>query len=159
MGATRPWDTIRLALRVLAAQLRESPSSKTTTPDSTDGTTKGPINVWFTGHSLGCSLASLAYARAISFPDELGPNVIVRDAYLFAAPVTTGRQAALAFNKQMNEERGQRLKTMWRVTNVNWLFCYVLLGFSVLMISCYRGKMLLRHCECFPLPFCEVKQR
>jgi len=106
MGGTRPWDTIRFSLRILANHLaRDLPVGQ-------------KINVWFTGHSLGCALASLVYARAIDHPSDLGDSpIVIRDAYLFAAPVCGSRQSAVKFNDIMNE--GPRLKTMWRVTNAD----------------------------------------
>lgn len=41
------------------------------------------------GHSLGCATASLAYSKAVVDEEGLGPRekIIVRDAYLFAAPI------------------------------------------------------------------------
>jgi hypothetical protein len=128
IGGTRPWDTIRFSLCLLANHLaRDLPVGQ-------------KINVWFTGHSrklaseelsslrflcpndnrslVGCALASLVYARAIHHPSDLGDSpIVIRDAYLFAAPVCGSRQSAVEFNNIMNE--GPRLKTMWRVTNVS----------------------------------------
>jgi Lipase (class 3) len=74
-GARLPYDTIREAVKA---------TSKVLLTDKPIGT---QINVWTTGHSLGCSLASLVYARQINEPRDLGRNVMVRDAYLFAAPI------------------------------------------------------------------------
>jgi hypothetical protein len=44
------------------------------------------INVWFTGHSLGTAVATLAYSKALLSKD-IGSNALLRDAYLFATPV------------------------------------------------------------------------
>ncbi|KAF8322358.1 Alpha/Beta hydrolase protein [Cantharellus anzutake] len=100
----RSWDTIRVALRVLAHDLAK------TEPEG------GKVNVWFTGHSLGCGLASLAYARAINSPGDFeGSPVLIRDAYLFAAPVCGDRATSLAFNTLTAES--EYVKTLWRVTN------------------------------------------
>jgi hypothetical protein len=70
------------------------------------------INVWFTGmsianddpnsnsnfgfqgHSLGCATASIAYSKALCIDHELGDLVVVRDAYLFAAPITCDVQSS-----------------------------------------------------------------
>lgn len=52
------------------------------------------IEQWFTGHSLGCALASLTYARMINEPHECGQSAIVRDAYLFAAPVVCDAESS-----------------------------------------------------------------
>ncbi len=43
----------------------------------------------FTGHSLGTALATLCYAKALMCPEDLGPNAVLRDAYLYATPITT----------------------------------------------------------------------
>ncbi len=71
---------------------------------------------------------------------EIGPNICVRDAYLFAAPVLCDvesaggdfpmffnrptdvslKQGLLAFNYRMNHFSAEQ-KTMWRVTNVGFL--------------------------------------
>ena len=53
----------------------------------TESLTRDDCLCRFTGHSLGCAMASLAYSRAILFPEDFGPSVRVRDAYIFAAPV------------------------------------------------------------------------
>ena len=45
------------------------------------------INVWFTGHSLGCATASLVYSRFLMRHKEMGKKSELRDAYLFAAPI------------------------------------------------------------------------
>lgn len=74
-GARLPYDTIREAIKTVSAHLLVDKSPET------------EINIWTTGHSLGCALASLVYARQINVPRELGPNVTIRDAYLFGAPI------------------------------------------------------------------------
>ena len=74
-GARLPYDTIREAVKA---------TSKYLLADKPAGT---QVNVWTTGHSLGCALASLVYARQINEPRDLGKSVMVRDAYLFAAPI------------------------------------------------------------------------
>lgn len=45
--------------------------------------------MWFTGHSLGCATATLAYAK---FLNTRGKRVSLRDAYLFAAPIVADRE-------------------------------------------------------------------
>lgn len=50
------------------------------------------INVWFTGHSLGCATASLVYCRHLMRPKDLGKKAILRDSYLFACPILTDRE-------------------------------------------------------------------
>ena len=95
-------DTIRSAVRNTAAGLSQN------LPQGTR------INVWFTGHSLGTAVASLVYARAINEPHEFGPNVDLRDAYLFATPILADVQSALAFHNRLNHDPR---RTVWRITN------------------------------------------
>jgi putative lipase involved disintegration of autophagic bodies len=49
MGNFRPYDTISLGVKTLSKWLRK----RNNFPDDK------LINVWFTGHSLGCATASL----------------------------------------------------------------------------------------------------
>ncbi len=100
--------------------------------------TVAEIMQWITGHSLGCALASVAYSRMVNEIKEIGPNICVRDAYLFAAPILCDVESAggdfyvfndainvllilicSAFNYRMNHFASEQ-KTMWRVTNVGF---------------------------------------
>ncbi|GJJ13132.1 hypothetical protein Clacol_007382 [Clathrus columnatus] len=103
-GARLPYDTIREAIKTVSAHLLVNK------PPDTD------INVWMTGHSLGCALASLVYARQINESRELGSNVTVRDAYLFGAPILCDVDSVNAFNNRMNHDYDHP-RTMWRITN------------------------------------------
>ncbi|KAG8884671.1 hypothetical protein FRB98_002271 [Tulasnella sp. 332] len=76
------------------------------------------INVWFTGHSLGTAIASLAYAKSLVHQDLLGGNALLRDAYLYATPITTDICSRNAFNEALFADRNVP-RTMWRVTNRN----------------------------------------
>ncbi|KIM22347.1 hypothetical protein M408DRAFT_323826 [Serendipita vermifera MAFF 305830] len=101
-GARVPYYTIRDAVRNTASHLCEKrpPGTK--------------INVWFTGHSLGTAIASLVYARAVNEPRDFGPNVVIRDAFMYAAPILCDVQSAQAFHNRMyHDER----RTLWRITN------------------------------------------
>jgi len=104
MDDIKPYESIVNGVRELAQHLLED------NPNETE------VNVWFTGHSLGCAMASLAYARAILNPKDFGPTIRIRDAYLFAAPVVCDVVSVEAFNNAIKntEDRG---RTMWRVTN------------------------------------------
>ncbi|KAF8315618.1 alpha/beta-hydrolase [Clavulina sp. PMI_390] len=118
LGGTRPWDSIRFSLCKVAESLAYSRAQ------AGQG---GKINVWFTGHSLGCALATLAYARAISTPsDWAGYPIELRDCYIFAAPVSANRESAVTFNDRlakfsMDDEATPaghaHARTMWRVRN------------------------------------------
>lgn len=123
LGGTRPWDSIRYSLCSAAQKLshmraQEGKDSK--------------INVWFTGHSLGCALATLAYTRIISTPSDVaGYPIVIRDCYLFAAPVAADRACAVKFNEAIATLSASsspssvtrapaghsHARTMWRVRN------------------------------------------
>ncbi|KIO18852.1 hypothetical protein M407DRAFT_224543, partial [Tulasnella calospora MUT 4182] len=77
------------------------------------------INVWFTGHSLGTALATLAYSKALVSSKDLPDNVILRDAYLFATPITVDKATRHHFNDKMFAKDSDVPRTMWRVTNRN----------------------------------------
>lgn len=92
------------------------------------------INVWVTGHSLGCATASLVYARFLAREHEIGAHSDLRDAYIFAAPIVSDRESVegdhaqhltchahltsvrTVFNSKMFTNP-DRPKTMWRVTS------------------------------------------
>ncbi|KAG9123916.1 hypothetical protein FRC07_013527 [Ceratobasidium sp. 392] len=97
-----PYDTIRESIQIVADHL-------------TKNTGIHSINVYFTGHSLGCATASLAYARAVAKQNtDYKSNVRIRDAYLFAAPVVGDVKTRDEFNRIM----GTGLpRSMWRLTN------------------------------------------
>jgi hypothetical protein len=118
LGRTRPWDSIRYSLCKAAETLSKKRDLEGKDPR---------INVWFTGHSLGCALATLAYARIISTPsDTAGYPIVIRDCYLFAAPVTADRATAIKFHETLAEYSATsapaghtHARTMWRVRNAN----------------------------------------
>ncbi|KAF8517171.1 alpha/beta-hydrolase [Hysterangium stoloniferum] len=103
-SARLPYGTIRQAVKTVSRHLLANK------PEGTE------INVWTTGHSLGCALALLVYARQINEPRDLGHNVVVRDAYLFAAPILCVVDSVNAFNNRMNHGADSP-RTMWRITN------------------------------------------
>ncbi|KAF8308286.1 alpha/beta-hydrolase [Clavulina sp. PMI_390] len=107
-GGVRPYDTILKGVRSLAMWLRKNNGVK--------GCPK--INIWFTGHSLGCATASLVYSRMLMRPKDLGEDAILRDAYMFAAPILTDRDSVDVFNSKMLEDP-EEPRTMWRITS-NW---------------------------------------
>jgi hypothetical protein len=123
LGGTRPWDSIRYSLCKAAQKLSYMRTQEGKDPQ---------INVWFTGHSLGCALATLAYTRIISTPSDVaGYPIVIRDCYLFAAPVSADRECAVKFNDALAQfsttsSRNSALRapaghaharTMWRVRN------------------------------------------
>ncbi|KAG8948907.1 hypothetical protein FRC00_008410 [Tulasnella sp. 408] len=77
------------------------------------------INVWFTGHSLGTALATLAYSKALVNAEDFPENVILRDAYLFATPITVDMPTRYHFDDKMFVRDSGVPRTMWRVTNRN----------------------------------------
>ncbi|KIM20347.1 hypothetical protein M408DRAFT_82147 [Serendipita vermifera MAFF 305830] len=107
-GAKRrgnPYETIMKALKVVTRDLMRW--------------TDKDINVWFTGHSLGCAMATLTYTRALLGLDGLDPRVQLCDAYLFGAPVVCDMASAKVFNDFMTHRQSKtgRVRNVWRVTN------------------------------------------
>ncbi|KDN49355.1 hypothetical protein RSAG8_02057, partial [Rhizoctonia solani AG-8 WAC10335] len=97
-----PYDSIREGIQIVADHL-------------TRNTGIHSINVYFTGHSLGCATASLAYARAVTKQNtDFKSNVRIRDAYMFAAPVIGDVKTRDAFNVAMSTGLP---RSMWRVSN------------------------------------------
>ncbi|KAG8947802.1 hypothetical protein FRC04_010288 [Tulasnella sp. 424] len=101
----KPWASISAAIKIVAEGL-----TKHRDPDT-------KINVWFTGHSLGTALATLAYSKALVSLNELPDNVVLRDAYLFATPITVDTATRYHFNDKMFVKDSDVPRTMWRVTN------------------------------------------
>jgi len=106
LGSFRPYDTISLSVKTLSKHLRQSNKY----PESTK------INVWFTGHSLGCATASLVYSRFLMRHKDMGKRSVLRDAYLFASPIICDPKSVQVFNAKMAEDK-KRPKTMWRITS------------------------------------------
>ncbi|KAF9515678.1 hypothetical protein BS47DRAFT_1381340 [Hydnum rufescens UP504] len=65
---------------------------------------------------FGCATATLIYSRMLMKPEEVGENGILRDAYLFGAPVVADPESVDAFNNKMFE-KGAPERTMWRITS------------------------------------------
>ncbi|KAF9515682.1 hypothetical protein BS47DRAFT_1391345 [Hydnum rufescens UP504] len=87
-----PYKTISKSVQALVAHLSERRGGE-------------KINVWFTGHSLmRCATATLIYSRMLMKPEEVGENGILRDAYLFGAPVVADPESVDAFNNKMFEK-------------------------------------------------------
>lgn len=66
-----------MALRLLASELAAKAK------EATKAEQVKPVPLWITGHSLGAALASLAYARYLRYPRDLGRGIVLRDAYTF----------------------------------------------------------------------------
>ncbi|KAG8947106.1 hypothetical protein FRC04_010957 [Tulasnella sp. 424] len=105
-GERRPWDTIAASIQIVTRELARIRPPGTL------------IDVWFTGHSLGSGMGSLAYAKALLSRADLGPYARLRDAYMFAAPVTVDVASRRAFNSAVHEENDIP-RTLWRITNRN----------------------------------------
>ncbi|KAF8323587.1 Alpha/Beta hydrolase protein [Cantharellus anzutake] len=105
LGSFRPYDTILAGTKALAKWLRK----KNGFGDNVK------INLWFTGHSLGCATASLVYTRMV-MNDDLPKKIELRNPYLFAAPILCDRPSVESFNGKMFGD-SKRIKTMWRITS------------------------------------------
>ncbi|EIW74562.1 alpha beta-hydrolase [Coniophora puteana RWD-64-598 SS2] len=102
-----PYEVIRGALKDIATEMR----------NGTQGSqAQDPVNVFVTGHSLGTASATMFYARALQRPEDLGADINLRDAYLFATPITASPQSRAAFNNDMQRDP-DRPRNMWRITN------------------------------------------
>ncbi|KAG8900122.1 hypothetical protein FRB99_006218 [Tulasnella sp. 403] len=100
-----PWDTIAASIQVVADELARFHPKGT------------KCNVWFTGHSLGTAIATMAYAKILlSLNGKIGENAILRDAYLFATPVTVDFLSRMRFNSRIYVPK-EISRTIWRVTN------------------------------------------
>lgn len=97
-----PYITMIRAIRAKAADIKAVRPSKQ------------PINVWITGHSLGAALASLFYARLLKSTNDLGPNCILRDGYMFGSPSVGDADFAAEFASYANTPY-DRQSTLWRI--------------------------------------------
>jgi len=104
-NSSAPYETIFRGVDIVAKDLIRRKGENT------------EINVYFTGHSLGCALSTLAYAGMIG-DTALDPRIRIRDAYLFAAPIVCDMTSVRAFNQDMVHNLN-RPKTMWRIVNRN----------------------------------------
>ncbi|KAG8927417.1 hypothetical protein FRC01_007516 [Tulasnella sp. 417] len=104
-GQRKPWTSIAGAIKIVSEGLsqHQAPGTK--------------INVWFTGHSLGTALATLAYSKALVSSEDLPDNVVLRDAYLFATPITADMATRYHFDDKIFVKDSGVPRTMWRVTN------------------------------------------
>ncbi|KAG8936111.1 hypothetical protein FRC03_011174 [Tulasnella sp. 419] len=98
-----PYDTIAAGIRTVTDELVKGKPAGT------------KINVWMTGHSLGTAIASLAYAKTL-ISGDLGPNALLRDAYLFATPIVSDVLSRDVLHSALNCDP-HIPRTMWRVTN------------------------------------------
>ncbi|EGG10148.1 putative Lipase, class 3 [Melampsora larici-populina 98AG31] len=73
-------------------------------------------NLFVGGHSLGAGIASLLYARLLETPEDLGDQIVLRDAYTFGTPRTCDARLASRVDYNLNKpiNRGRQ---MWRVCN------------------------------------------
>lgn len=96
------WVTVRACFRILR-QVRSKAvtESAASTPQ---------------GHSLGGGYAELAFMRFLTSPDDLGPNIELRDCYTFGAPRPGDGQLAGLFEK-LSLTPLDRPNALWRVKN------------------------------------------
>ncbi|KAG8818843.1 hypothetical protein FRC17_010677 [Serendipita sp. 399] len=98
-----PYETIVESLKII-------------TDDLLSRTDKGYVNVYFTGHSLGSGIATLAYSRAMQNHDGLDERVRICDAYQFSSPIISDMGSARYYNDTIVAgPNGPR--TTWRIVN------------------------------------------
>jgi len=73
-------------------------------------------NLYVGGHSLGAGIAQLLYARFLESPDDLGDQVVLRDAYVFGTPRACDSKLATRVDFNMNKPINQG-RQLWRVAN------------------------------------------
>lgn len=96
-----PYELIRRAIVATAGTLRRLNGER-------------EVNVYVTGHSLGAALASMWYARAVQRPDDFANAssgssagqalAVIRDLYVFGAPIFGDVHAVNSFNYRLNED-------------------------------------------------------
>lgn len=104
---TKPWDTIVKGVNELTKDILKR------NPDSV-----AKINLYVTGHSLGSAIASLAFSRLTLVKSELDGHIVLRDGYMFAAPIVCDAKSVKAFNKAINMSMSIP-RTLWRITNMD----------------------------------------
>lgn len=114
--ASAPYGRIAFSIRRLAKDL------------SIDGK---PVPLWITGHSLGAAIASLIYARFSKCPEDLGKQVVLRDAYCFGTPATGDTDFAAGYSSSVSIPYDNP-NTLWRVINDHDLICRVPLSLQTL---------------------------
>ncbi|GAA5968429.1 hypothetical protein JCM11641_007633 [Rhodosporidiobolus odoratus] len=87
------------------------------------------IPVWVAGHSLGSALASLCYARLLRSPQDLGPDLELRDCYSFGTPRLGDGDFATAFEQTLVTPL-DRPNILWRVANSSDIVTKVPPGFA-----------------------------
>lgn len=75
------------------------------------------VNLWITGHSLGAALASLLYARLLFSPKDLGPDLVLRQGYMFGTPRVADAQFISAFDFASSTPFGDTTQSLWRVVD------------------------------------------
>ncbi|KAH9818104.1 putative Lipase, class 3 [Melampsora americana] len=73
-------------------------------------------NLFIGGHSLGAGIASLLYARLLESPEDLGDQIVLRDAYTFGTPQSCDAKLASRVDFNLNKPINQG-RQMWRVCN------------------------------------------
>jgi hypothetical protein len=99
---TMPYTRILNVLKIIARSASEVSPRKT--------------NLFITGHSLGAGIASLLYARLLEEPDDVGPNIAIRDAYLFGTPRACSAKLVSRIEHNLRQPQNAG-KAIWRIAN------------------------------------------
>ncbi|KAK4057505.1 hypothetical protein OIO90_001574 [Microbotryomycetes sp. JL221] len=116
-GGTDSYGTIIRSLKHIAAEMKKGGASDFKVP------------LWVCGHSLGSAMASLFYNRLMHEPQDLGNNIVLRDAYVYGTPRLGDDLFAAKFDQTCLSPR-DRPNIMWRVVNNADIVCRVPPGFS-----------------------------
>lgn len=100
-----PYTRIINTIKLIAAQAQALPDRP-----------RQPLNLFVAGHSLGAGIAQLLYARLLESPDDVGPGVALRDAYLFGAPRACGAELVSRIERALRMPRNFGC-AVWRVAN------------------------------------------
>lgn len=76
------------------------------------------------GHSLGSALASLLFSRFMHMPDDLGPDMVLRDAYTYGTPRLGDADFVSAFEAACLTPI-DRPSILWRVVNSFDIVCQI----------------------------------
>jgi hypothetical protein len=73
------------------------------------------VNLWIAGHSLGSAIASLLHARILFSPQDLGPDLVLRQGYMYGCPRVASADFISRFDFAASQPFGDTTRSLWRV--------------------------------------------